>query len=206
MRDFEDANTSGDLADYSQAVRAEVRRHWAPYLQREVFGPSGIQAACADVAASGSNYARAYADISDRTRGRLSTPQNTATCTTGGMVMSVSDMTKLLHALSCTDRIISNALFREEMTRADDRRVGFDSRIRLCGRLDALASAQCFWGKRKASSESDRQRSSSTCCPLSSPLAQNTINCWVIQLLRAQRPVHRREPQEKEAGIRVRAR
>jgi CubicO group peptidase (beta-lactamase class C family) len=160
MRDFEDANTAGDLADYSQAVRAEVRLHWAPYLQREVFGPSGIQATCADVAAFGSNYARAYADVSDSTRGRLSTPQNTGTCTTGGMVMSVSDMTKFLHALSRTDRIISNALFREEMTRVDDLRVGFDSRIRLCGRLEALGVTQVacngWWALRKNGASGQR--------------------------------------------------
>lgn len=153
MRDFEDANSTSDLAEYSLAARAEVRRHWEPYLEREVFEASGISAACADVAAFGSNYARTYANITDRTPGWLSTPERVQTCTTGGIVMSVSDMTKFLHALSRTDRIISNEFFQEQMVREDDSRIGFDNYIDLCARLEDLdlTNATCpgWWVLRK---------------------------------------------------------
>jgi hypothetical protein len=153
MRDFEDANSSGDLADYTQAVRTEVRAYWEPYLRTQVFEPAGISAACADVASLGSNHARTYVDIADRTPGWLSTPANTQTCTTGGIVMSVSDMTKFLHTLARTDRIISHELFEEEMVRDDDRRVGFDNYLDLCGRLDALdvtdVACRDLWALRK---------------------------------------------------------
>ncbi|MGB5560377.1 MAG: serine hydrolase [Paracoccaceae bacterium] len=153
MNGFENTNAGSDLADYSEAVRTEVRTYWLPYLQEQIFIPAGVAATCGDVMFRNDNYSRAYRDISDRSSGNLSTAEDPRTCTAGGVVISVSDMSKFLHTLSQTDRIISHELFKSEMARDDDKRLGFDNYIDLCDRLDDLditnIACRGLWALRK---------------------------------------------------------
>ncbi len=104
--------------EYEDYIFDAVREIWERYLKREVFDPVGIQGACRDVDFAGDNFALLYnykTPASDGDPGKKTTSADGKNCTSGGIVMSVNDMSKFVHALANTDKIISKKQYENHL-------------------------------------------------------------------------------------------
>lgn len=117
MSDAEAAFAGGD-DEYKDYIFDAVREIWVDYLKNQVFDPVGIRAACGHVTFAGDNFALLYdyeTPASDGQPGHKVDPEEMRNCASGGIVMSVNDMSKFVHALANTDKIISRKQYENRL-------------------------------------------------------------------------------------------
>jgi len=107
---IEDGYPGGELS-YDDYVWSKTRPIWMNVLQTRIFGPLGIKGACGKIDFNGNSYALYY-DDPQSSRGFLVNPIDMVNCASGGIVMSANDMGIFLHALTQTNKIITQANYR----------------------------------------------------------------------------------------------
>jgi CubicO group peptidase (beta-lactamase class C family) len=113
-----EAAFQGGHDDYEDYIFAAVREIWTDVLNKQIFAPLDIRATCGDVAFAGDNLALLYnykTPASDGQPGYHPGSGDGTNCTSGGIVMSVNDMSKFVHALANTDKIISRKQYENHL-------------------------------------------------------------------------------------------
>jgi CubicO group peptidase (beta-lactamase class C family) len=104
--DLDDSYRPGEI-DYDSYVRGHSLAIYKETLRERIYEPLQIKGSCNQADHAGKNYANYY-NSSSSTKGYFMNPQDHDGCTTGGIVMSAKDMGKFLHALTRTDKVVSD--------------------------------------------------------------------------------------------------
>ncbi len=121
----------GDDNDYADYIFDETRHIWKSYFTKNVFNKIGASASCGDVDFDGNNHVLLYDGNMDETPGKKLDSVDTRNCASGGMVMSPNSMSKFLHALGNTNKIISPSFFKSAMQIDKPELMGFDGRSKV---------------------------------------------------------------------------
>lgn len=106
---------------YDAKITAFTGQYYYDYVQKFILAPAGVEANCNARAFLGKRPVVAgYVSSNDRT-GSLPA-DNTRNCASGGWVLSVNDLARVLHALTQTDKIL-NAESRKRFLGSNDKRV-----------------------------------------------------------------------------------
>jgi CubicO group peptidase (beta-lactamase class C family) len=135
MRQIDEAY-DGPSESYDAVMFTATRGIWTDYLDNHVYGPLGIRGACAKVDFAGPDHVLLYnykqGDGADET-GYKPNPVDTPNCTSGGIVMSLRDMSVFTHALANTGKVISKRQYRNHLARTDNDVLGWNDSIAADG-------------------------------------------------------------------------
>ncbi len=105
--------TYRDLPDttYDRLIAARNAEWYTAYTQKFVFDPANVSATCRmqDIIDSGGPFSLLYGSPTDHS-GAVS-PDNSLHCASGGWIMSIKQLMRLVHTLKHSDKILSRATY-----------------------------------------------------------------------------------------------
>ena len=123
----------GPAESYDPVMFTATRGIWTDYLENRIYEPLGIRGACAAVDFAGPDHVLLYnykqGDGADET-GYKPNPADTPNCTSGGIVMSLRDMSTFVHALANTGEVITKLQYRNHLERTDKNVFGWNGDAR----------------------------------------------------------------------------
>lgn len=135
-KQVEDGYSSNEIA-YDDYIWSYTRPRWKEVLRTRIFDPLGIKGECDQSDFNGSNYALYYRTPNQET-GYFYNSADDTNCASGGMVMSPKDMGVFLHALTRTDKIVTQESYQSLMRIESNGRFGFDGST-------AVSDGRFFW-------------------------------------------------------------
>lgn len=146
-----EAGYHGPDSAYDAVMFTATRGIWTDYLSTHIYRPLNIHGACGAVDFAGPDHVLLYdyrrGDGRDET-GYKPNPVDTPNCTSGGIVMSLRDMSTFVHALANTGKMISRAQYAQHLARTDNDVLGWNGNIAASdGPMFFKAGASTHGGK-----------------------------------------------------------